>query len=1137
MATLHALRIALKRQIPENISTRPLSEAEYEEGFDLFWQHHSWTNYQDFVVPQLARLLVPQLQSRDRLSVLEIGPGPKSVLGYLPSSLRRNITKYTAFEPNSRFVRHLVKDLNPTNENAPFPSLKALSVHELPFTTNTKVDEKYHIIIFCHSLYGIPSKEDVLRRSINLLATDPDGILVVCHRDGAPQISNLVCHQSSLFPEGVVRIKDDDTAIDKFANFIAGHTVEDQKTKASTSINLREVCRALARHDNDHPGFLTFAAPEIIMTFNQHAGKLEELTDQVPLVTGIIKTKTRQVHLLPPAAVVRPTKMKQVRACVAWALKYQTSLTVVGGGHSGHCRWPGTVSIDMSAFDQVHIVQDVGEFNEAGGLVVAGAGCKTGDIVQATMAHDLTVPLGARPSVGAGLWLQGGLGHSMGHHGLTSDCIVGAVLVSVESAQLLCVGHVPKQHRPRGAIRPEKEDDLLWALRGAGTNFGIIVSVTFKAFPIWSFSVTNWRIEFSGKGSKLQDVLKAAKRLGSASSADAYLYYAADQPMLGVTLIESAPPGTRWDREPFNTPERLLPTLGHPENTKLVNAVELFDTEMYVSSMHGGHGGGKTSSFKRCVFLKNIEKNDIIDILTAALNERPSPMSYFHLLQGAGEVEALASDATAFGCRDWDYACVVTGVWSREEDDTPTARATIRWVYDVVDSLLPVCQGVYSADLGPDPRDAKLVTRAFGPNFRKLVGLKQVFDPRRVLPYACPLSQDMLPQKLVVLVTGKHAAGKDYCANIWASQIKRHDYSSHVVCISDVTKREYAASTGADLNRLLQDRDYKETHRASISAFYQAQLEEQPRLGQIHFLDAVKSSDVDVLFITGLREEAPVSKLWHLVPNVRLVDVRIDADDETLNMHRNRHMNGSFLIPEDASEVEVKLTSFEHRPFFIFNNNVDSSDCIFNFAKDNLLPFLADDLRRLAGMVCSVPDFPRVGIEFRHVLNISSQVGGIAFCTELLKKHYQGNWGSVDAIVSCATGGFVFAIPLAQAVNVPMVPIYKASKLPPPTISVEKGKSHISSKAQDVVGIESTEVESIQIDANALRKGARVVVVDDVLATGITLRAIIELLVKTGVSIEDISVMVVAEFPVHLGRTRLREFRVGVQSLLVFDGE
>src|SRR6478735_1058997 len=108
MATLDALRIALKRQIPETISTRPLSDAEYEEGFDLFLQHHGWTNYQDFVIPPLSTLLAPQLQSRSRLSVLEIGPGPKSVLGYLPSSLRQNIRSYTAFEPNGLFVRQLV---------------------------------------------------------------------------------------------------------------------------------------------------------------------------------------------------------------------------------------------------------------------------------------------------------------------------------------------------------------------------------------------------------------------------------------------------------------------------------------------------------------------------------------------------------------------------------------------------------------------------------------------------------------------------------------------------------------------------------------------------------------------------------------------------------------------------------------------------------------------------------------------------------------------------------------------------------------------------------------------------------------------------------------------------------------------
>ncbi|KAJ4112490.1 hypothetical protein NW768_011656 [Fusarium equiseti] len=603
MATLDAVRLALKRQIPETISTKPLSEAEYEEGFELFWQHHGWTNYQDFVIPQLSRLLAPQLRSGNRISVLEVGPGPKTVLGYLPSSMRQSITKYTAFEPNRLFARKLIQRLDPSGENAPFPSLKTLSVNERPFTQDTTADDKYHVIIFCHSLYGIPAKEHVVRRLVSLLATDPNGILIVCNRDEALQVSNLVCHQSSLFPEGVVRIKDRDMTIDKFTSFITGQTVEDQEEKASMSTSLREVCRASARHDNGPPGFLVFSASEIIMTFTQHAVKLNELIDQVPLLTRITKTKSRQVHFVQPAAVVRPTKIKQIQACVTWALKHQTSLTVVGGGHSGHCHWPGTVSVDMSAFDQVHIIQDVGNFNDAEALVVAGAGCKTGDIIQTTMTHDLIVPLGARPSVGAGLWLQGGLGHSMGHRGLASDCIVGAVLVEVQSAQVFCVGYVPKKHQPRGAVRPEKEDDLLWALRGAGTNFGIILSVIFKTYPSWSFSVTNWRIALSGNDRKLQDVLQAAKRLSSASSADAYLYYADDQPMLGVTLIESAPPGTRWDREPFNTPERLLPDLGQPEDTRLVNSVELFDTEMYVSGMHGGHGGGKTSSFKRCVFL------------------------------------------------------------------------------------------------------------------------------------------------------------------------------------------------------------------------------------------------------------------------------------------------------------------------------------------------------------------------------------------------------------------------------------------------------------------------------------------------------------------------------------------------------
>jgi FAD/FMN-containing dehydrogenase len=110
----------------------------------------------------------------------------------------------------------------------------------------------------------------------------------------------------------------------------------------------------------------------------------------------------------------------------------------------------------------------------------AGAGCKTGDIVREAMESGVTVPLGSRPSVGTGLWLQGGIGHLARAHGLACDFIVGAVIVSVNSGEVLLVGIVPYECRPPNAVRPDNEAELLWAIKGAGTNYGIVVSVVFK---------------------------------------------------------------------------------------------------------------------------------------------------------------------------------------------------------------------------------------------------------------------------------------------------------------------------------------------------------------------------------------------------------------------------------------------------------------------------------------------------------------------------------------------------------------------------------------------------------------------------------------------------------------------------------
>jgi adenine phosphoribosyltransferase len=873
---------------------------------------------------------------------------------------------------------------------------------------------------------------------------------------------------------------------------------------------------------------------------------LPKLTAQVPLVKGDKTVKNREARLHRPASIIRPTEVRHVQQCVRWALKHGVGLAVVSGGHSGHCLWPNVVSVDMGAFDQVHILtagEDGGDSgSDSGSLVVAEAGCKTGDIVRKTMAAGVTVPLGARPSVGAGLWLQGGIGHLARLHGLACDAIVGAVVVSVDSSQVLCVGCVPSQHRPAGAVRPENESDLLWAMKGAGTNFGIVVSVTFKSYAAPTYLTRNWVVPLSDNEARLRlsdfDEF-VARKLPRNCSADAYLYWDTDQLHLGVTMFESSTTRLTFETP---TPTPVGTILGPEDNFKAVDGVGLFETEMYMSGMHGGHGGGKTSSFKRCLFLKRIGEANVADRLVAAVETCPSPLCYLHLLQGGGAVGDVAADATAFGCRDWDFACVVTGVWPRDQDGTEAARAAVRWVYNVARDLLPLSSGTYGADLGPDPRDAALAAKAFGPNRLRLARLKHSSDPRNVLAYACPLPKAPMEQKFIILVTGESCAGKDYCADIWVSVFTTCTHKSltaRAVSISDAIKREYAAATGADLNRLLWDRAYKEQHRPALTTFFQGQVRQRPRLPEEHFLNVVYGAvDVDVLLITGMRDEAPVAALSHLVPDSRLLEIRVKASEETRRVRRGCHGGDDDgddnKDNKDSNNGRSNLTALDYRPSLIFDNDMTGNEAAKRLAEHYLLPFFHEDLQRLANMVPPVPDFPRPGIEFRHVLDISQQPGGLALCTSLLQTHFTGDWAKVDAVACCEAGGFVYASALASRVDVPLVLIREAGKLPPPTVSVIKPSSHFSSLASN-----NSKEKRIEMERDVVPRGASVVVVDDVLSTGETLCAVLQLLDEAGIGAEDVSIMVVAEFPVHRGRELLRQCgfgRINIQSLLIFGG-
>ncbi|OAL42701.1 hypothetical protein IQ07DRAFT_338536 [Pyrenochaeta sp. DS3sAY3a] len=1049
MVTLQDLAGALRsRVISTTTSSRQaLSDTQYSTGFDILVQGS--TNYQNFIFPQLTRLFAPLLDTRDGISVLEIGPGPKSVLGGLPDHQKRKIRQYEAFEPNQCFATSLEAWLSNVTRTRPrFPSLEeAPTIHRLPFDpqhcthtgrNSASHDGKrgYDVILFSHSMYGMLSKRLVIEQTLKLLRMSTGGVVIVFHRGESLHFDGLVCHQTTLFPTGVIRVTDEDQILDAFAHFVAGFVMHDGEVHKTVQAEWRKVCRSLGYKEEGHPDCLLFRSPDVMAAFTQHAAKLSELTTQLPGFEQERQIKNREARLRRPAATCRPTDIDHIRLCVRWALDHGVGLTIVGGGHSGHCVWDNTIAVDMKAFNGAHIHRTDGEVVPAGldcsTFLVAEAGCTTGDMIAKAIEAGVTVPLGSRPSVGAGLWLQGGIGHLARLHGLACDAIVGAVVVGVESGQVFCVGYVPSGHQPPASVRPENETDILWALRGAGTNFGIVVSATFKTYTAPTYLVQNWVVALSD-GAEAQRRLCSfdtlARKLSRETSTDAYLYWDAGRLHLGATMV--APSTTMPIAAECSFATAMCDVLGaEADDFQIVDGLGLFTTDMYVSRMHGGHGGGKTSSFKRCLFLRDIGHQQTAERLVAAVEGRPSPQCYLHLLQGGGAIGDIAADASAFGCRDWHFACVITGVWPRDQDGTAVARAAVDWVYHVAAALLPLSSGAYGADLGPDPRDAVLASKTFGLNRQRLARLKARLDPRNVLACTCPLPTPPLGPKLILLITGESCAGKDHCAQVWVSMFAKHALTARAVSISEAIKHEYAAATGADAGRLLSDRAYKEQHRTALTAYYSRRVQHEPQLPEEQFLQVVNgAAETGVLLITGMRDEAPVAALSHLVPNSRLLEVHVHASELKRRLRRqgqfdNSDCSSSYM----GTPIESSCEALGQWPGLVFDNNMHGNEAALRFFEDRLLPLAHEDLLRLADMVRSTPDFPCPNILFRHVLGISQAPGGLALCTSLLQSHFLGDWSAVAAVACCEVGGIVFASALALRLNIPLILIRKSTQ-------------------------------------------------------------------------------------------------------------
>lgn len=164
-------------------------------------------------------------------------------------------------------------------------------------------------------------------------------------------------------------------------------------------------------------------------------------------------------------------------------------------------------------------------------------------------------------------------------------------------------------------------------------------------------------------------------------------------------------------------------------------------------------------------------------------------------------------------------------------------------------------------------------------------------------------------------------------------------------------------------------------------------------------------------------------------------------------------------------------------------------------------------LKEIEKSIRAIPDFPKKGILFRDITPLLLENKKFQYCIDAFAAQVKGK---VDYVISIESRGFIFGSALAYALGVGFVPIRKEGKLP-----YETFKTSYSLEYGEAV---------LEIHADALKKKARVIVIDDVLATGGTVKAALKLLGKFGAKIEGLYFLI--ELLALKGRKKLGGYPV-----------
>lgn len=174
-------------------------------------------------------------------------------------------------------------------------------------------------------------------------------------------------------------------------------------------------------------------------------------------------------------------------------------------------------------------------------------------------------------------------------------------------------------------------------------------------------------------------------------------------------------------------------------------------------------------------------------------------------------------------------------------------------------------------------------------------------------------------------------------------------------------------------------------------------------------------------------------------------------------------------------------------------------------------------MKKIEEYVRSIPDFPEPGIIFRDITSVLEDAEGLHLAVDLMQEKLDGV--DFDVVVGPESRGFIFGVPIAYNLRKPFVPIRKKGKLPCATVSIKYDLEYGSAE--------------LEMHRDSIKPGQKVVIIDDLMATGGTIEAIVKLVEGMGATV--VKAVFLMELEGLEGRKRLSGY--DVETVIAYPGK